>query len=104
MLSSHSVDQADPQPAVVLKFRALFCVDLIAKKTAVRSGILKMLDHDHNAESSVRNLFVDRNRAAWEWTYVHRRSDGELVSIRGCNLFEFLGVKIRRKSGFRKTL
>ena len=71
---------------------------------AVRAGILAMFDYDKGMKSRVHGLLMDDRRAAWEWTYVRTQTTGTSVTIRGCDIFEFKGIKIRRKSGFRKTI
>ena len=68
----------------------------------VRCGILKMFGYDEGSESRISNLFISGRHAAWEWTYVWRGNGNERV-VRGCDVFEFDGSKICRKSGFRKT-
>ena len=69
----------------------------------VRSGILKMFEHNKGSEAHISNLFIAGRYAAWEWTYVWRESDEAERSVRGCDVFEFNGIKIRRKSAFRRT-
>jgi hypothetical protein len=69
---------------------------------AVRAGILKMFAHDERIESRISNLFFAGNRAAWEWLYVWKEGNAEERSVRGCDLFEFSGDKIHRKSAFCK--
>jgi SnoaL-like domain len=69
----------------------------------VRCGIRKMFKYDEGSESRISNLFIAGRHAAWEWTYVWRGNDGSERLVRGCDLFEFDGPKICRKSAFRKT-
>ena len=38
-----------------------------------------------------------------EWTFVVTTPDGQDVTTRGCDLFEFEGDKIRVKNAFRKA-
>ena len=45
---------------------------------------------------------VDENRGAAQWTFVATRPDGSEMRVRGCDLFEFDGLKIRSKNAFRK--
>ena len=69
----------------------------------VRRGILKMFAHDEGSTSRISNLFITGTHAAWEWTYHWSEPAGRNRRVRGCDVFEFSGEKIRRKSGFRKT-
>ena len=38
-----------------------------------------------------------------EWSFEDPRDDGRTVLIRGCDIFEFVGDKIRKKDAFRKV-
>ena len=69
----------------------------------VRSGILKMFAHDKGSQAHVSNLFIVGRHAAWEWAYLWRENNGKKRCVRGCDIFEFSGTKICRKSAFRKT-
>jgi hypothetical protein len=48
-------------------------------------------------------VFVAVDRGAAEWSYVFTDDAGREVELRGCDLFEFVGDKIRRKDAYRKT-
>ena len=69
----------------------------------VRRGILQMFTHDEGSTARISNLFITGTQAAWEWTYYWSNPAGRNRAVRGCDVFEFSGEKIRRKSGFRKT-
>lgn len=69
----------------------------------VRRGILQMFAHDEGSTARISNLFITGTRASWEWTYYWNEPAGRNRAVRGCDVFEFSGEKIRRKSGFRKT-
>jgi ketosteroid isomerase-like protein len=45
---------------------------------------------------------LDRERGAARWTFVASRADGAELRVRGCDLFEFEGQKIKSKNAFRK--
>ena len=45
---------------------------------------------------------LDGERGAAKWTFVATGPDGGELRVRGCDLFEFDGPKIRRKNAFRK--
>jgi ketosteroid isomerase-like protein len=45
---------------------------------------------------------IDEGRGAAQWTFVATQPDGGELRVRGCDLFEFDGAKIRSKNAFRK--
>jgi ketosteroid isomerase-like protein len=73
-----------------------------AGKEAVRRGFEALLAHDSEAEGRGGRCFVAGNLGVAEWSYVYMR-DGRAIEVRGCDIFEFVGDKIRRKDAFRKT-
>jgi ketosteroid isomerase-like protein len=48
--------------------------------------------------------FVSGDRGASEWTLTGTGSDGGRIEVRGCDLWEFDGDKIRRKDSFWKIV
>ena len=68
----------------------------------VRRGFLKMLAHDADGVSGPGQVFVYGDRGVAEWSYVSTNESGNETIIRGCDLFEFVGDKIRLKNAFRK--
>jgi hypothetical protein len=48
--------------------------------------------------------FVAGDRGFGEWTFAATSADGQPLRIRGCDLYEFAGDKIKRKNAFRKQL
>jgi ketosteroid isomerase-like protein len=69
---------------------------------AVRRGFEAMLAHDSGHEPLTGRCFVAGNMGVAEWGYAYKRS-GHRIEVRGCDIFEFAGDKIRRKDAFRKT-
>ncbi len=69
---------------------------------AVRRGFEALLAHDAGAESRGGRCFVAGDIGLAEWSYVYMRN-GHRLEVRGCDIFEFSGDKIRRKDAFRKT-
>ena len=69
-------------------------------QAAVRSGVEAMMAHDYGSRSEISNIHVSGDVGFWEWTYSF--PDGRVVY--GCDLFEFVGDKVRVKNAFRKTL
>lgn len=71
-------------------------------KAEVRRGFQAMLDHDAGSESLPGNLHVYGDRGVAEWSYVSTDERGRSTTVRGCDLFEFVGDKIKLKNAFRK--
>ena len=68
----------------------------------VRRGFEKLLKHEAGAESIPTTLFVCGNRGVAEWGYRSTDDFGRSTVVKGCDLFEFVGDKIRLKNAFRK--
>lgn len=71
-------------------------------KDEVRRGFETMFDHDAGSESSPGNLYVYGDRGVAEWSYASTDESGQSTVVRGCDLFEFHGDKIKLKNAFRK--
>ncbi len=71
-------------------------------KDEVRRGFQAMLDHDAGSESLPGNLYVYGDRGVAEWSYKSIDESGRHTVVKGCDLFEFVGDKIRLKNAFRK--
>jgi hypothetical protein len=65
--------------------------------------MIDMLAHDAQGESHGGVIFIAGDRGVAEWSYVWTEPDGRVVELRGCDIYEFDGDKIRRKSAFRKA-
>ncbi|MCI0606855.1 nuclear transport factor 2 family protein [bacterium] len=72
-------------------------------REAVRKGFAEVLAYESGGEPKAGPVWVLGSRAVAEWSYIITRPDGRKVEIRGCDLFEFDGDKIRRKNAFRKA-
>jgi ketosteroid isomerase-like protein len=70
---------------------------------AVRRGFEELLKYDEKAVSRGGRVFVAGDRGAAEWSYIFNDESGREIEIKGCDLFEFVGDKIRRKDAYRKT-
>lgn len=70
----------------------------------VRIGFAEVLAFDADGERHEGAAFVVGDKGAGEWSFLKTGPDGTRVEIRGCDLFEFAGAKIRRKDAFRKVL
>lgn len=68
----------------------------------VRRGFQTMLEHAAGSESRPGNLYVYGDRGIAEWAYVSTNDSGDSTVVRGCDLFEFVGNKIKIKNAFRK--
>jgi hypothetical protein len=69
---------------------------------AVRAGFAHMLAHDAGKEGRSGRCFVYGDRGVAQWSYVYFEGNRR-VEVFGCDLFEFVGEKIRVKDAFRKT-
>jgi ketosteroid isomerase-like protein len=69
----------------------------------VERGFVEMLRYDAGRERLSGPAFVLDNVAVAEWAFRERRPDGTIVLIRGCDIFEFAGTRIRKKDAFRKV-
>lgn len=71
-------------------------------RAEVEEGFRRMLLHDSDAESKGGRCAVLGDLGIAEWSYI-KIVDGQPVEVRGCDIFEFSGGKIRRKNAFRKV-
>ena len=69
---------------------------------AVREGYARFFTRYPDGTFSDSRVFVASDRGASEWTFTATKPDGVRESVRGCDLFEFVGEKIKRKDAFRK--
>ena len=70
-------------------------------KEEVRRGFVEVMTADNDgSELDVGALFVSGDRGVSEWSI---KVDNKIV-MRGCDLYEFEGDKIRRKDVFRKVM
>lgn len=70
----------------------------------VRAGFVKAWADFPDAQWTRARHWVAGRRGASEWTFVGTRaSDGQRVEVDGCDLFTFLGDKIRVKDSWRKA-
>jgi ketosteroid isomerase-like protein len=73
-------------------------------RDAVRAGLETFLARYPDGRYEDVSLFVAGERGFGEWTFVGTSVHGQPVRIRGCDLYEFTGDKIKRKNAFRKQL
>ena len=73
-------------------------------KEAVRRGFATMLDYDADCEPLPGRLQVFGDRGVAEWAYTRTDASGQATVVRGCDLFEFAGDRIRLKNAFRKCV
>ncbi len=71
-------------------------------KESVRRGFRIMFEHDADSESRPGAVFIHGDRGVVQWSYVSVDDRGRTFKVRGCDLFEFVGDKIKRKDAFRK--
>jgi rhodanese-related sulfurtransferase/ketosteroid isomerase-like protein len=70
----------------------------------VRQGFAAILAYDRGRERHDRPALIIGNTGVAEWSFAERDADGHEMVIRGCDIFEFAGDKIRTKDAFRKVL
>lgn len=70
----------------------------------VRRGFLAMLSYDRGRQRHGGVALLQGNVAVAEWAFEETTPDGHGRLIRGCDIFEFTGGKIRKKDAFRKVL
>ena len=73
-------------------------------RDAVRAAFIKAWTDFPDAQWTRARHVVAGRRGVSEWTFVGTRAnDGQRVEVDGCDLFTFLGGKIRVKDSFRKA-
>jgi hypothetical protein len=87
-------------------YHASFGPELLGKsfvgRAAVREGIRAFFNRYPRGRFVDCEVFVAGSHGAAEWTFVSEE-DGNLASVRGCDLFEFDGDLIKVKNAFRKV-
>ena len=73
-------------------------------KDAVRRGFAAVLAYDRGRERHEGAAFINGDAGVAEWSFYENTPDGTGRLIRGCDIFEFAGDKIRKKDAFRKVL
>ncbi len=69
-------------------------------KSAVSRLIELMMEYDDSVDSKVFNIHILDGFGFWEWEYKNANDS----IIRGCDVFEFVGDKIKSKKAFRKLV
>lgn len=69
-------------------------------KPAVLRLIELMMEYDDSVESKVFNIHILDGFGFWEWEY--KNADDSIT--RGCDVFEFVGDRIKSKKAFRKLV
>ena len=71
-------------------------------REAVRDGFLALLAYDADGRSCACLAVLLGDIALAEWSYELRDAAGHVTVLRGCDIIEFSGARIRRKDAFRK--
>jgi hypothetical protein len=71
-------------------------------REAVRGGFLALLAYDAAGKSCEGRTALLGDLALAEWSYELRDAAGHVTVLRGCDIIEFSGARIRRKDAFRK--
>jgi ketosteroid isomerase-like protein len=70
----------------------------------VRRGFVAMLAYDSGRERHGGFAFIHGTVGVAEWSFSEAGPDGRARLIRGCDIYEFVDDKIRKKDAFRKVL
>lgn len=70
---------------------------------AVRNGFAQMLAYDAAAEGHGGHAFIHGNLGVSQWSFRYDRGDGSPTEVRGCDIYEFQGDRIRVKDAYRKV-
>jgi steroid delta-isomerase-like uncharacterized protein len=73
-------------------------------KREVREGIKSRFDGIPDVEYVDDRHWTCGDRGVSEWTIRGTQATGERIEVRGCDLFEFAGGRIRRKDSFWKIV
>src|SRR5690242_15669075 len=73
-------------------------------REAVRRGFEHMLAHDAGGEQRAGDTWIFGDHAVGTWSYVFRDEGGRDVEVKGIDIYEFEGDRIRLKDAYRKTL
>jgi ketosteroid isomerase-like protein len=73
-------------------------------KREVREGIKSRFDGIPDVAYVDDRHWTCGDRGVSEWTIRGTQATGERIEVRGCDLFEFAGGKIRRKDSFWKIV
>jgi len=72
-------------------------------KDEVRRGFAEILAYESGGESRSGRVWVSGNFAFAEWSYDEVDNESNVLEIRGIDIFEFVGNKLRLKDAYRKT-
>jgi ketosteroid isomerase-like protein len=72
-------------------------------RAAVRDAVAAFFAAVPDARFDEVESLVAGDRGFAEWTLVWTDADGEEQRVRGCDLFEFRGDRVRTKNAFRKV-
>lgn len=73
-------------------------------REAVREGVRKFFEAFPDGRFEDTTVAINGTKGSAEWNFVSTNSDGEEVSVHGCDLFEFDGSYVKSKNAFRKVI
>jgi len=73
-------------------------------RDSVRVGFAALLAYDASGEPREGRVLILGDIGLAEWAYEYRDPSGRTTLVRGCDIIEFSGTRIRRKDAFRKCL
>lgn len=71
-------------------------------REAVREGVARFFATYPGGRFEDSRVFVAGDQGAAEWTFAFTGPEGGTVRVRGCDLLEFEGDRIKKKDAFRK--
>lgn len=69
----------------------------------VRDGFARMLAHDAQADRRAGETWFFGDRAVSLWSFTYHDVDGGTFDVKGIDLYEFAGDRIKLKDAYRKT-
>ena len=69
----------------------------------VRRGFTEILAYESGGEARCGRVWISGDWAFVEWSYDEVADDGTITDIKGIDIFEFVGDKLRLKDAYRKT-
>ncbi len=69
----------------------------------VERGFREILEIEAGTAAKQGEIWLIGNRAVSEWSLIETNDQGKEVEVKGVDLFEFEGTKIRRKEAYIKT-
>ena len=69
----------------------------------VRRGFAEIIAYESGGEARSGRVWLSGDFAFAEWSYDEVAADGTITDIKGIDIFEFAGDKLKLKDAYRKT-